>query len=146
MREIITLETVNIFPNCQACLHEWSEHSNGCSNDFCNCEATVDPSILENVIFFNGEKIMIDVFDDFFMIRKEKKSEEYLIQAQFEGDNDHKCDSSHGLVSWKFIGIQDQIEAVFQCSKCNETFKVVYDYHDSETYEEIGIENPFNES
>jgi len=99
-----------------------------------------------NVIFFNGEKIMIDVFDDFFMIRKEKKSDEYLIQAQFEGDNDHKCDSSHALVSWKFIGIQDQIEAVFQCSICNETFKVVYDYHDTETYEEIGIENPFNEN
>lgn len=95
-------------------------------------------------MFFNGEKIMIDVFDDFFMIRKEKNSDEYLIQAQFTGDNDHSCDSSHELVSWKFIGIQDQIEAIFKCDKCNKKFKVVYDYHDTETYEEIGIDNPFN--
>ncbi len=147
MTEIITQEIVNKFPNCQACSHEWSEHTNGCSHDFCNCKAKVDSSILENVMIIEGEKMMIDVFDDFFHIRKEEKSHEYLIQAQFEADKAHSCDSSHGLVSWKFLGNdQGGIEAVFQCSKCNETFKVIYDYHDSETYEEIGIENPFTEN
>lgn len=95
------------------------------------------------ILVFNGQNIMIDVFDDFFMIRKENNSDEYLIQAQYTGNNDHSCDSSHGLISWKFIGIQNEIEAVFQCSKCEQTFTVVYDYHDTETYEEIGIESPF---
>ena len=144
---IITQEIVNKFPNCQGCSHEWNEHANGCSHDFCNCEDKVDSSILEQVMIIEGQKLMIDVFDDFFHIRKEEKSHEYLIQAKYEADKAHSCDSSHGLISWKFLGDdQGEIEAVFQCSKCNETFTVIYDYHDSETYEEIGIENPFTEN
>lgn len=145
--DIITKEIVDKFPNCQACYHEWSEHTNGCSHDFCNCQAKVDSSILEQIMIIEDQKLMIDVFDDFFHIRKEEKSHEYLIQAKYEADNAHSCDSSHGLVSWKFLGdFQREIEAVFQCSKCSETFTVIYDYHGSETYEEIGIENPFLEN
>ena len=144
---IITQEIVNKFPNCQGCLHEWSEHTNGCSHDFCNCKDKVDSSILEQVMIIKDQKVMIDVFDDFFHIRKEDKSHEYLIQAKFQGDNDHNCDSSHALVSWKFLGdYNGEIEAVFQCSKCLELFTAIYDYHGSETYEEIGIENPFLEN
>ena len=85
-------------------------------------------------------KQKVEAIDDYFLVRHEHDSDEYLMHADV--DEYHSCDSSWELLAYKIDSHLD-VDAWFECDVCHELIKVNYQYRGTETYEEIGIDNPF---
>ncbi len=70
----------------------------------------------------------IDCFDDFFMVRHEKDSDEYTMHA--DPDTFHGCDGGWDLLGYHLDNLSD-VDCWFECEKCHESFKVNYQFTDT---------------